>query len=198
MPRTILDIPSDEMHGHDNQPDRSKFVIAILAVICAGLVLFFLSGCTSSKKTTQTRIQTADTTSTVKTEKRFDTASMVNLQRAKDVTITYTYDTGKDVEGWGDTNTVTAEADVSKTPMYDFVPHQGLESVTVHIGEISDSTASIASESDSGTTIKQAKLTEDVAQTVVETKTGWSWYDYMILVVVAILIGLVVLIRLIK
>ena len=163
------------------------------AAMCIALV-----SCVSSKKTTTTNLRKTDSTSTSRATTSTDTASKSSVVTAQDIDIWYNYN-----------DTVPTPAQVAlavaksrntkpSDPVFDFVPHQGLESIHVHIGAVTDSSTTSSRQVTIDTVRKQRVIQTALQQTVVEKKTVIPWWIYVAVGVIVLLIILITVYKIVK
>lgn len=199
MQRQSLHTPDDEGRRRGTWTVLSIVVVVLSAIA----ICFLLTSCTSTRKTVTTAVKTTDTSSSIRSIKTFDTASLVTMKHASDIDITYYFTNGDTAHRHLDTLPVRKKTIRSKSVepdyAYDFpTSHSDLAEINVHIGSTSDSSIAQSSELKQDTTAKQRSIVQTVAQTSVTTKTTLPWWMYAGGALLIIFILLILLISLYK
>lgn len=158
-----------------------------------------LFSCVSSKKTTTTNLHKTDSVTSSTSHTNTDTASKQSVVKVQDVDIWYNYDTAPSPAAIA---LAVAKAKNTKPtsddPVFDFVPHQGLESVHIHIGTVTDSTTSSSKQITVDTTHRQTVAHTDLQQTIVEKKTLIPWWIYVAGGILLLVIILIIIYKIVK
>lgn len=183
--------------GQQPKTDPVGYISLLLVLLSIMCVLF--TGCVSSKKTTTTNLRKTDSVTSSASHTNTDTASKRSVVKAQDVDIWYNYDTAPSPAAIA---LAVAKAKNTKPtsddPVFDFVPHQGLESVHIHIGTVTDSTTSSSKQITVDTTHRQTVAHTDLQQTIVEKKTLIPWWIYVAGGILLLVIILIIIYKIVK